>query len=153
MARPRAGVTFWDRVYAYAERNGECLLFTGCLNNDGYGRINRYGKLTFIHRAVWERENGPLNGRIVCHKCDVRNCIEPSHLFAGTQKDNMADCAAKKRNQRGSVKKDSKLTEKKVADIKARIMAGATNAELGREYGTSATVMSRIRHGQRWAHV
>ena len=154
MARPFKGVTFWDRVYSQVEQQGDCLVFTGCKDACGYGRINKDGKLVRLHRAVWERENGYIpTGTVIMHMCDVPACINPKHLVLGTQKMNMVDCALKNRKEHGTQKHNAKLTEEKVVEIRRKMIYGATNAALGREYGVSATVMSHIRHRQKWKHV
>jgi hypothetical protein len=84
---------FWERVYAQTERRGECLIFTGSKDDFGYGRINKGNRqLVRVHRAVWERDNGPIPHKmVIMHTCDVRACIEPSHLQLGTQRENVLD--------------------------------------------------------------
>lgn len=71
-----------------------CWLWQRALFANGYGR---FGHLR-AHRAAWEFVNGEItDGLLVLHKCDVRNCINVSHLFLGTQVDNMRDMIKKGR--------------------------------------------------------
>jgi hypothetical protein len=77
---------------------GPCLLSTRALGITGYSRQRAGGQLVLAHRLAWERAYGPVpDGMKVLHRCDVRNCIEPTHLFLGTQGDNVADMMAKGR--------------------------------------------------------
>jgi hypothetical protein len=74
-----------------------CLLWTACRINTGYGLLRWRGRPWLAHRAAWMARHGPIPpGLCVCHRCDVRTCINPTHLFLGTQKDNMVDMAAKR---------------------------------------------------------
>lgn len=75
-----------------------CLLWTGPINKGGYGVIGIGGKRELIHRAAWWATHGAIpTGMKVCHTCDVRNCIDPMHLWLGTQAQNVADAVAKGR--------------------------------------------------------
>ncbi len=89
---------FWAKV-----RKGEgCWLWVGAKQHNGYGYLHSGGhsirKPLRAHRVSWELHNGPIpDGLRVLHSCDTPCCVNPAHLFLGTQSDNMKDCAAKGR--------------------------------------------------------
>lgn len=90
---------WWDQ-WTMPEPNTGCLFWLGVVNNYGYGLVGVVGKKSpqLVHRVAYERFVGPIpDGMKVCHRCDTRSCCEPSHLFIGTQKDNLRDMFAKKR--------------------------------------------------------
>jgi len=99
MARLGEGRPF-EQWLAPADERG-CRLFTGHRMKNGYGTLRRTGsrEKVLAHRFAWERAFGPIpDGMWVLHRCDVRACCEPSHLFLGTAHDNNADMAAKGRH-------------------------------------------------------
>jgi hypothetical protein len=78
------------------EPNG-CWLFVGCLAR-GYGQLLFDGKRHKAHRLMWQAVHGDIPaGLFVCHRCDVRRCINPDHLFLGTCRDNTRDALEKGR--------------------------------------------------------
>lgn len=92
---------FWDRV-AIAGQD-ECWLWLGALKDTGYGQLTRLHisrSPLKAHRVAYELTNGPIQGGLhVLHRCDNRRCVNPAHLFLGTNDDNVRDMFAKKRNR------------------------------------------------------
>ena len=84
------------------EPNSGCWLWGASLDGKGYGQFQmgtkNKQKLVRAHRVSWELEREPIpDGLHVLHKCDIRPCVNPDHLFLGTQKDNLVDMAQKGR--------------------------------------------------------
>ena len=89
-----------DDLFQATEKVGECWNWTGKVNNSGYGYAVFNGRKTGIHRLAYRFAFGEFDESLfVLHKCDNPRCINPAHLFLGTQADNMRDCAAKGRNK------------------------------------------------------
>src|SRR5256885_12334914 len=111
----------WSLQRRLAERSVRdpktgCLLWTASRNANGYGHVFWRNAPQLAHRAAWVARHGPIpKGLLVCHRCDVRTCINPDHLFLGTQKDNMADRTAKlghqPRAQEGPERRPDKAPE------------------------------------------
>lgn len=96
-------VSLEERFWSKVEKSKDgCWLWTGSVNNRGYGRINRCGKSVYAHRVSYELAFGSIeDGMSVCHGCDTPACVRPSHLFVGTQKQNSEDMVAKGRHHNG----------------------------------------------------
>jgi hypothetical protein len=149
-----------DRFWALVEKTETCWLWRGHVEANGYGRTsigappNRTAWLA--HRLAWVIENGPIPpGRWVLHRCDVRRCVRPSHLFLGTHEENMRDAAAKGRlgkGHRGSANGTAKLTELDVRCIRA-LRGTLSTRDLGKNFGISASQVSLIHRGVAWRHV
>lgn len=157
MARPKNGVTFWDRANNIQVDENGCYNFLGHLNDDGYGRIRKDGKLVFVHREIWLKHNGEIpKDMCVCHECDNPKCLNIEHLFLGTHADNMADRKKKGRcsDNKGEKNPSVKLTEQQVRDIKMRISLGKDACyAIAREYGVTGETILHIKNGRSWRHV
>lgn len=119
----------------------DCILWKGAIHSSGrYGWRGYKGKSMFAHRAAWIEKNGPIpDGLYVCHKCDNGFCINPDHLFLGTQADNMRDC-----KEKGRIK--TILTNKQVEEIKE---STASSNQLALVYPVSAGHIRLIKEGRR----
>jgi hypothetical protein len=129
-----------------------CWVWLGCLDNHGYGSFRSKGENFKAHRVAFEAFSGVVpDGHVVCHRCDVRYCVNPSHLFVGTQAENLADAVAKGRMHRGEAHGSAKLSE---ADVRVICNAeGLSQRELARKFGVTQMTIQRVRSGKAWAHI
>lgn len=88
-----------DHLHRYEpELNTGCWLWTGYLHPKGYGYVEVGGRKHRAHRLFYQELVGPIPaGMILCHKCDTPACVNPAHVFVGTDADNVADMKAKGR--------------------------------------------------------
>lgn len=98
---------------------GECWVWDGWRLPSGYGTL-RFGRRTVLaHRLAWVTWVGPIPaGMQVCHRCDNPPCINPAHLFVGTQTDNLLDMSAKGRQAK--VKPRGRFYGRKISEAQAR---------------------------------
>ena len=143
---------FWARV-AHA-RAADCWAWLGTIHNRyGYFAFRCAGKDNSerAHRVAYEIAREPIpDGLQVCHRCDNPACVNPGHLFVGTQADNMADKTAKGRQVRGvPCSGRAKLTSAQVEAIKERYAtSGLTQAQIGEEYGVDQSTISKCTTGR-----
>lgn len=152
-ARVEAGVS--RRFWAAVDRDGPrgCWLWTRALDAAGYGAIKGATKVVKAHRLSWEIANGPIPGDLhVLHRCDTPRCVNPRHLFLGTNADNIADMVAKGR-RKGELQCWAKLTVPKVREARRRRANGEPINRLAAEYGVSAWAMGSAIVGKTWGHV
>ena len=150
---------FWEKVQT--ARDGECWTWKGGGNEKGYGLFYFNGRTKGAHRVSWILTNGEIpNGMQVLHRCDNPSCVNPSHLFLGTAKDNTADAIAKGRypqitapginRARGERNGQCKLTADEVKSI--REISG-TRAQLAIKFNVSESTIGNIKRRRKWAHI
>jgi hypothetical protein len=138
------------------EPNSGCWLWTGSVNNWGYGRGRARGlRERGAHRISFRAHRGPISpGLLVLHRCDTPSCVNPDHLFLGTTSDNSKDMVAKGRQARigGESHRGAKLTECAVRDIRAIAKSGRpySVSELARQHGVSRRAIRFVITGASW---
>jgi HNH endonuclease len=132
-----------------------CWLWTAHITGDGYGCAYFAGQRRGAHRLAWQLFRGKIPVRkIVCHRCDVRACVNPAHLFLGTPAENAADMKRKGRSTSGEKSPNCKLNAATVLKIKALLAEDRWYmTEIARQFGISHQTVSDIKKGKRWQHV
>ena len=137
----------------YEVDDNGCWIWTAYKLPGGYGQIQVNRRTTLAHRFSYEKFRGPIpKGYCVCHTCDTPSCVNPFHLFVGTQKDNVRDMLRKGRggDNRGASNNNSKLTQDEVALIRRD---DRRQVDIAQTYGISQAHVSVIKRGLSWAHV
>lgn len=141
---------FWEKVDKKSDN--ECWAWLASISRDGYGCFGS----DLAHRVSWKINRGEIPPNMyVCHKCDNPQCVNPSHLFLGTQFDNMQDMVRKGRisNKAGEANPKSKLTEADVWDIHHLKEMGVSIKSLAREFEVSTTCISYVLSGKSWNYI
>lgn len=146
-----------ERFLAKVQKTDGCWNWTASKTSEGYGFIGeggRGGRCLRAHRVAYELFVGPIpEGVCVLHRCDNSACVNPSHLFLGTQADNIRDRDAKGRQARGEGIKQAKLTWPQVQEIRAQYQWRSREfgvRALGRRYGVDQAEIWNIVHGHTW---
>lgn len=131
-----------------------CLEWTGSVNRTGYGSIKVNGTTRTATRVRWELVNGPIPAGLgVCHHCDNRRCVELTHLFLGTRKQNLEDMVAKGRSARGEKQGISKLTIADVIYLRSLKKKEFHRHTEAARLGVRPETLDRVRRGVDWAHI
>lgn len=160
---------FWNKVDKRDPAG--CWIWLGQTMPNGYGRTSRSRAengphSVYAHRAAWELTHGVVpTDLLVCHTCDNRVCVNPAHLFVGTQKDNIADMDAKCRRVNSPAPKGTVLNAKITQGIANRIrkmhvdlpkrgtlIAPGEMQGLAARFGISVSQVYNVVTGKCWAH-
>lgn len=132
------------------DENG-CWIWQGRRSGSGYAFVSTPRGDVVAHRMSYLLHRGSIPiGMMVCHRCDVRICINPDHLFLGKAKDNVSDMIGKRRHCHGEKSMSAKLTEEQVLQI--RESKFGTN-HLARQFDVSCHTIRSIIRRDTWKHL
>lgn len=164
LSKPSDLLSAFTTKYRVAESG--CWQWTGAALTSGYGLIQRQrgGRRVSIlaHRLSWALSNGSIPlGMVVCHRCDNPGCVNPAHLFIGTDSDNSKDKVAKGRQARGEAIRLGMarsgrvaLTAEVVGQIRAEYATGEVSiSALAAKYGVGFTTVHSVIHRTTWRDV
>lgn len=151
---------FWNKVNL--DSDDKCWLWNGPFFVSGYGSFSRRGFTFRAHRLAWVLINGTIpEGLGVLHKCNVKSCVNPEHLYLGTQKQNMQDASRDglMKPGRGWPPKlgekhpMSKVTADQVREIRKRATNGESPIDIAGDYPIKTDMVRLIIRRLRWTHL
>lgn len=147
---------FWDKVDKengpVHPEHGRCWQWIAAIRGKGYGAIRSDdGRTLRAHRVAFRLTNGwePPPSMDLMHKCDNRACVNPGHLVPGTRLDNMRDAVSKGRIPRGSARRNCKVTDAQVYQIRTYVKDGFSRRAVAGWYGISLRMVDMIGSGKR----
>lgn len=148
-----------DKFWAKVEKRKpeECWPWLGRIDPQGYGTVRVWtgsgqGRTFTASRYSFYLANGYFPP-VVCHSCDNPVCVNPDHLWGGTQKDNQQDMAKKGRSTLHERNPMAKLNSNKVAEIKQRLRNKETSRSIAKDYGVDEATIHYIKAGKTWATI
>ncbi len=138
------------------EANTGCWLWSGAMERHGYGLIIAETRQNprLAHRVSYELHRGEIpHGLCVCHRCDTPACVNPDHLWLGTQRANIQDASRKRRMPLGERQGNSKLKNAEVISIRALAAEGRNQYEIAALFGISQPTVSEIVARKKWPHI
>lgn len=145
-----------ERFWRNVEKTESCWNWIGGKRNNGYGVIFANGRDGSAHQFSYEIHRGPIGSMHVLHKCDNKVCVNPDHLFLGTNRDNVDDKVKKNRAPRGSMHGMAIGRDRIVASVRLmRLMYedGASAEQIANMTGRAYKTVLRVLKHQRWTNV
>lgn len=145
---------FWSQVRI---ENGSCWEWIGAKDTHGYGHMSINNRTHRVHRVSYKIFHSEIPNKLhVLHKCDNRNCVNPDHLFLGTNDDNVQDSVTKGR-RRGAIGEkncNSKFVVSDIREIRELHKANSyTPTELASLYSVATSTIHRIVTRKTWSHI
>lgn len=152
---------YQERFWKYVRKTRTCWLWVGSKNARGYGQMGlgrRSDGTALSHRISWMIHRGCIpKGMLVCHKCDVPACVNPNHLFLGTDAINTADMRAKGRGKLPPVSFApnhpfciGEMAAKKVIALRSK---GLSYRKIAERAGCSASTVCNIVNSRTWVRL
>lgn len=134
-----------ERFWKHLRKTRGCWLWTGAVGKERpYGLFYANGNVA-AHRYSFEIANGRKPKRFVLHRCDVKLCVRPGHLYDGDERDNTRDVFRLGRH------KNQKLSPDDVGTIRELIARDYSNREIADEYGVHISTIAQLRRGETYA--
>lgn len=146
--------TVMERFEAKIDKSTGCWEWKASKDKDGYGRFRFSGRSQKASRVAWMLYVGEIpSGMLVCHHCDNPGCVNPAHLFLGTDAANTRDKYDKGRGVTGEKNGRAKLTVEQVIEIRSKYATGEHQRSLAAQYGVAYQHISLIVRRVNWTHL
>lgn len=145
---------FWSKVNK--KSINDCWIWKSYCNKFGYGSFYIKEQFYRAHRIAYSLKYGKIpKGIFVLHRCDNPSCVNPNHLFLGTQSDNMRDASQKSHFplRKGIKNSRAKLTENDIKKIRQLLEQGMFQKDIGNLFGITQGMIGFIKRGLSWNHI
>lgn len=141
-----------SRFWSMVNKTESCWLWTGGKMPNGYANFHiERNKSWRVHRFSYWLANGEIPpGKGVLHKCDVRHCVNPDHLFIGSQKDNLQDCKSKGRTTTGTRNAMARLDNESVLKIRSAV---GSQRQIANMFNVHQSTVSNVINRKSWTHI
>lgn len=145
-------IAFWKNVKQGSD--DECWEWKGSVVGKGYGVLRCVNETKLAHRISYELHHGPIPDGLDClHKCDNPPCVNPNHLFLGTNDDNIQDKVTKGRQPKGSTHANARWSEDDIRAMRDLYASGVSQREIAAIYHTHQGTVGHIVRRKAWKHI